>query len=91
VSSGWVTHVSVLHVGLCFAWSVVYIENGLQTESRQTAHQRKHRHRLYSDDGRTAPELLEAADQQLYKYKRTEDRRTIPAQDQLTQTKRASR
>jgi diguanylate cyclase (GGDEF)-like protein len=46
---------------------------------------------IYPDDGRTAADLIEAADQQLYKYKRTEHRRIVSTHDQLTRTKRASR
>jgi diguanylate cyclase (GGDEF)-like protein/PAS domain S-box-containing protein len=45
---------------------------------------------IYPDDGRTAAELIEAADQHLYKRKRTENRRTLPAR-QTIQTKRALR
>jgi GGDEF domain-containing protein len=33
---------------------------------------------IYPEDGRTAAELIEAADRQLYNYKRTENRRTVP-------------
>jgi diguanylate cyclase (GGDEF)-like protein/PAS domain S-box-containing protein len=46
---------------------------------------------LYPDDGRTVPELIEAADQQLYKYKRTENRRTVPATPRALNSKRAAR
>jgi len=46
---------------------------------------------IYPDDGRTGAELIEAADQQLYKCKRTENRRTLPALRQMIQTKRALR
>jgi diguanylate cyclase (GGDEF)-like protein len=46
---------------------------------------------IYPDDGPTAPELIEAADQRLYKHKRTENRQTTSTQAQLSRTKRASR
>ena len=44
----------------------------------------------YPDDGRTAAALFEAADQQLYKNKRAENRRTVSADGPPLQSKRAA-
>jgi diguanylate cyclase (GGDEF)-like protein len=46
---------------------------------------------IYPGDGRTGAELIEAADQQLYNCKRTDNWRTLSAPRQLIQNKRASR
>ncbi len=46
---------------------------------------------IYPDHGRTAAELIEAADRQLYKYKRAENRRALPATGRILQGKRAGR
>ena len=67
------------------------IENGLRTDQGKPSISVSIGVGIYPDDGRTAAELIEAADQQLYKYKRTDNRRTISAQAQLIRTKRASR
>jgi diguanylate cyclase (GGDEF)-like protein/PAS domain S-box-containing protein len=67
------------------------IENGLRTDQGKPSITVGIGVGIYPDDGRTAVDLIEAADQQLYKYKRTENRRTLPALRQLIQTKRASR
>jgi len=67
------------------------IENGLRTDQGEPSISVSIGVGIYPNDGLTAPELIEAADQQLYKYKRTENRRTTSAQAQLSRTKRASR
>jgi GGDEF domain-containing protein len=67
------------------------IENGLRTDQGKPSISVSIGVGTYPDDGLTAPELIEAADQQLYKYKRTENGRTTSAQAQLSRTKRASR
>jgi len=67
------------------------IENGLRTDQGKPSISVSIGVGTYPNDGLTAPELIEAADQQLYKYKRTENRRTTSAQAQLSRTKRASR
>jgi len=67
------------------------IENGLRNDQGKPSISVSIGVGIYPDDGQTAPELIEAADQQLYKYKRTENSRTTSAQAQLNRTKRASR
>lgn len=67
------------------------IENGLRTDRGMPSISVSIGVGIYPDDGHTAAELIEAADQQLYKYKRTESQTTPPAPRQLIQTKRASR
>ena len=67
------------------------IEHGLQTDQGKPPISVSIGFGIYPEDGRTAPELIEAADQQLYKYKRTDNRRTLSTQDQLTRTNRAAR
>jgi diguanylate cyclase (GGDEF)-like protein len=67
------------------------IENGLRTDQGKPSISVSIGLGIYPDDGRTAAELIEAADQQLYKHKRTNNRQTTPAQAQLSRTKRASR
>jgi diguanylate cyclase (GGDEF)-like protein len=47
------------------------IENGLRTDQGKPAISVSIGIGIYPEDGRTAPSLIEAADQQLYKYKRT--------------------
>ena len=42
-------------------------------------------------DGRTVAELIEAADRQLYKCKRAENRRTLPTAGRILHSKRAGR
>jgi diguanylate cyclase (GGDEF)-like protein len=54
------------------------IENGLQSDQGKPAMSVSIGFAIYPEDGRTAAELIEAADQQLYNYKRTEHRRTAP-------------
>jgi diguanylate cyclase (GGDEF)-like protein len=67
------------------------IESGLQSDQGKLSISVSIGVGIYPDDGRTAAELIEAADQQLYKRKRTENRRTLPALRQMIQTKRALR
>jgi diguanylate cyclase (GGDEF)-like protein len=67
------------------------IEDGLRTDQGKPPISVSIGVGIYPDDGRTGAELIEAADQQLYKYKRTENRRTLPAPRQMIQTKRAWR
>lgn len=71
------------------------IENGLRTDQGKPSISVSIGVGSYPDDGRTAAGLVEAADQQLYRYKRTANRRTILAEPQLgrtlSRTKRASR
>ncbi len=55
------------------------IENGLRTGHVTPAISVSIGIGIYPDDGRTAAELIEAADKQLYKYKRSENRRTVSA------------
>jgi len=66
------------------------IENGLQTDQGKPPMSVSIGIGTYPEDGRTAHELIEAADRQLYNYKRTENRRTLPAARDL-KTKRTSR
>src|SRR5260370_28526082 len=54
------------------------IENGLQTDQRKPPISVSIGVGVYPEDGRTAPELIEAADHQLYNYKPTENRRNVP-------------
>ncbi|HEV1994267.1 MAG TPA: diguanylate cyclase [Candidatus Acidoferrum sp.] len=65
------------------------IENGLRTDQGKPAISVTIGIGIYPDDGRTAAELIEAADQQLYKYKRTENRRAASATGRILNTKRA--
>lgn len=67
------------------------IEQGLQTDQGKPAISVSIGIGIYPEDGRTAAELIEAADQQLYKYKRTDNRRTAPATPRALNTKRAAR
>lgn len=67
------------------------IENGLRTDQGKPPISVSIGIGVYPEDGRTAPELIEAADQQLYKYKRTENRRTVPGTARDLNTKRAAR
>jgi diguanylate cyclase (GGDEF)-like protein len=66
------------------------IENALRTDHSGPAISVSIGIGIYPDDGRTAPELIEAADQQLYKYKRTENPRAVPATARDLNTKRAA-
>jgi diguanylate cyclase (GGDEF)-like protein/PAS domain S-box-containing protein len=54
------------------------IENGLQSDQGKPPVSVSIGFAIYPEDGRTAAELIEAADRQLYQYKRTEHRRTAP-------------
>jgi diguanylate cyclase (GGDEF)-like protein/PAS domain S-box-containing protein len=67
------------------------IENGLRTDQGKPTITVSIGIGIYPDDGRTAAELIEAADRQLYKYKRTETRRTLPAMGRILSSKRAGR
>lgn len=67
------------------------IENGLRTDQGKPAISVTIGIGIYPDDGRTAAELIEAADQLLYKYKRTENRRAASATGRILNTKRAGR
>jgi diguanylate cyclase (GGDEF)-like protein/PAS domain S-box-containing protein len=66
------------------------IEHGLQTDQRKPPISVSIGIGIYPDDGRTAAELIEAADRQLYKYKRSDNRRTVSAPGQLIRSKRAA-
>jgi diguanylate cyclase (GGDEF)-like protein/PAS domain S-box-containing protein len=67
------------------------IETGLQTDKEEPALSVSSGIGIYPHDGRTAAELIEAADQQLYKSKRAENKRTVPATGQILRSKRAGR
>jgi diguanylate cyclase (GGDEF)-like protein/PAS domain S-box-containing protein len=67
------------------------IENGLQSDQGKPPMSVSIGIGIYPEDGRTAAELIEAADRQLYKYKRTENRRTAPAAPRALDPKRAAR
>jgi len=67
------------------------IENGLQAGQGKPAISVSIGIGIYPDDGRTAAELIEAADQQLYKYKRTENRRTVPPAASALNSRKAAR
>jgi diguanylate cyclase (GGDEF)-like protein len=67
------------------------IENGLRTDQGKPSISVSIGVGIYPDDGRTAAELIEAADQQLYKYKGSENRRAVSIAAQLSRIKRASR
>jgi GGDEF domain-containing protein len=67
------------------------IENGLQSDQGKPPMSVSIGFGVYPEDGRTAAELIEAADQQLYKYKRTEHRRTVTGTPQALNSKRAAR
>ncbi len=67
------------------------IETGLQADQGKPAVSVSIGIGIYPDDGRTASELIEAADQQLYRSKRTENRRTVSATGRILYSKRAGR
>jgi diguanylate cyclase (GGDEF)-like protein/PAS domain S-box-containing protein len=67
------------------------IEHGLQTDQGQPPLSVSIGIGIYPEDGRTAADLIEAADRQLYNYKRTENRRTVHAPTRALNSKRASR
>jgi diguanylate cyclase (GGDEF)-like protein len=66
------------------------IENGLRTDQRTPSISVSIGIGIYPEDGTTAAELIEAADRQLYNYKRTEQRRTVSAPQRIFNSKRAS-
>jgi len=66
------------------------IEHGLQSDQGKPPISVSIGIGIYPEDGRTAAELIEAADRQLYKYKRTDNRRTVPATPRDLSTKRAA-
>jgi GGDEF domain-containing protein len=55
------------------------IENGLRTGPQDPALSVSIGIGIYPDDGRTAAELIEAADRQLYRRKKTSNRRSVSA------------
>jgi len=67
------------------------IENGLQSDHGNPPMSVSIGLGIYPADGRTSAELIEAADRQLYQYKRTENRRTLPAAPPPLNSKTASR
>jgi diguanylate cyclase (GGDEF)-like protein len=67
------------------------IESGLRSDEGKLAISVSIGIGIYSDDGRSAAELIEAADEQLYKYKRAENRRTLPVAGRILSSKRAGR
>jgi diguanylate cyclase (GGDEF)-like protein/PAS domain S-box-containing protein len=67
------------------------IENGLRSDEGKLAISVSIGIGIYPDDGRSAAELIEAADEQLYKYKRAENRRTLPVVGRILSSKRAGR
>jgi len=67
------------------------IETGLQADNEEPALSVSIGIGIYPDHGRTAAELIEAADRQLYKYKTTGNRRTFPATGRILRSKRAGR
>jgi len=67
------------------------IEIGLGADQRQPSIGVSIGIGIYPDDGRSASELIEAADRQLYKCKRTEKRQTVSAVGRILNTKRAGR
>jgi diguanylate cyclase (GGDEF)-like protein/PAS domain S-box-containing protein len=67
------------------------IEHGLQSDQGKPSISVSIGIGIYPEDGRSAAELIEAADRQLYKYKRAENRHTISTPEELTRTKRAAR
>lgn len=66
------------------------IEHGLQTDQGRPPISVSIGIGVYPDDGRTAAELIEAADRQLYRYKRSENRRTVSTMARALNSKRAS-
>jgi diguanylate cyclase (GGDEF)-like protein len=67
------------------------IEHGLQSDQGKPPMSVSIGIAIYPEDGRTVPELIEAADRQLYNYKRTENRRTVHAPARDLASKRAAR
>jgi diguanylate cyclase (GGDEF)-like protein len=67
------------------------IENGLRTDQGKPAVNVSIGIGIYPDDGRTAAELIEAADRQLYRSKRAENKRAISHAGRILNSKRAGR
>jgi diguanylate cyclase (GGDEF)-like protein len=67
------------------------IENGLRTDQSKPPISVTIGIGIYPHDGRTAAELIEAADQQLYKHKNAENKRTVPPAGRILKSKRAGR
>jgi diguanylate cyclase (GGDEF)-like protein/PAS domain S-box-containing protein len=67
------------------------IETGLQSDPNEPALSVSIGIAIYPYDGRTVAELIEAADRQLYKCKRAENRRTLPAAGRISYSRRAGR
>jgi len=65
------------------------IENGLRNDQGKPAISVSIGIGIYPDDGRSAAELIEAADRQLYKYKKAENRRTLRATERIQNSRRA--
>jgi diguanylate cyclase (GGDEF)-like protein/PAS domain S-box-containing protein len=66
------------------------IQNGLPAHPEKPALSVSIGIAVYPGDGRTPAELLEAADRQLYRHKRSHNTRSISAPDGITQSRRAS-
>jgi GGDEF domain-containing protein len=67
------------------------IENGLRNDQGKPAISVSIGIGIYPDDGRSAAELIDAADRQLYKYKKAENRRTLRATERILNGRRAGR
>ena len=67
------------------------IETGLRSDPNEPAISVSIGIGIYPYDGRTVAELIEAADRQLYKCKRAENRRTLPAAGRILHSKTARR
>jgi len=67
------------------------IQTGLQTDNEEPGLSVSMGIGIYPDRGRTAAELIEAADRQLYRYKTAENRRALPATGRILRNKRAGR
>jgi diguanylate cyclase (GGDEF)-like protein len=67
------------------------IENGLRNDQGKPAISVSIGIGIYPDDGRSAADLIEAADRQLYKYKKAENKRTLRATERIQNSRRAGR
>ena len=67
------------------------IENGLKASSQEPPLSVSIGVGIYPDDGRTASELIGAADRQLYRHKKEEESGVSPAIPEMSQRKNASR
>jgi diguanylate cyclase (GGDEF)-like protein/PAS domain S-box-containing protein len=67
------------------------IENGLRSDQGKPPITVSIGIAVYPADGRSAGELIETADQQLYKYKRAENKHAVAASGRILNTKRAGR